>query len=144
MSTSRYFVCVKCNKRELAESLFDALRAIADGIGSDCPQCSSPRKLELGFTFGLDAGSFKYHVANCYLPDKITTWPDKDACKVEFFPFLVILKKSKPEETVIWLPYWHLHYRINGVRAKYGQWAPCMNITTYKQLQTKAQIDGHL
>jgi hypothetical protein len=144
VGTSRYFVCKKCNKREWAGSLFDALRAIANDKGPDCLQCSSPRRLELGFTFGLGLGSYEYHVVDCYLPDRITTWNDKEDCKVEFFPFLIILKGSQTEETDIWLPYWHLHHRLGGIRTKYGQWAPFMNIMTYKQLQAKAQKDGHL
>lgn len=143
MSTSRYLVCEQCGKKEWAGSLFGALRGIAEGVGSDCPECNSLRQLELTFEFGLNAGSFEYHVIDCYLPDNITTWNDTDGCKVEFFPFLVVLGGTQHEEA-IWLPYWHLHHRSDKVRTKYGQWAPLMNISTYKQLQTKAQRDGHL
>jgi len=144
MSTSRYFVCEQCGKREWAGSLFGVLRGIAEGAGSDCPECGSLRQLELTFKFGLDAGSYEYHVIDCYLPDNITTWYDADGCKVEFFPFLVVLRGTQHEETAIWLPYWHLHHQSDKVRTKYGQWAPFMNIVAYKQLQTKAQRDGHL
>ena len=144
MSTSRYFACKKCSKKEWAGKLFNALRASAEGESFDCPECNSLRQLELTFTFGLGAGSYEYHVVDCYLPDDITTWEDGEGCKVEFFPFLVVLGGTQHTETAIWLPYWHLHYRPDKVRTKYGQWAPIMNIATYKQLQAKAQRDGHL
>ena len=144
MSTSRYFVCKQCGKKEWAGRLFSALRTIAEGAGTDCPECNSLRQLELTFNFGLGAGPYEYHVVNCYLPENISTWPDDNGCKVEFFPFLVILGGTQYGETAIWLPYWHLHHQSDKVRTKYGQWAPLMDIVTYKQLQAKAQRDGHL
>ena len=144
MTTSRHFVCKDCGKKEWAEGLFDALRALADSKASVCPICKTARRLELKFTFGLGAGSYEYNVANSYLPDAITMWNDPDGCKVEFFPFLVVLEFIHHDEKAIWLPYWHLHHRSSGVRTKYGQWAPFMNIETYKQLHAKANANGHL
>ncbi len=144
MATSRYFVCKKCSNRKRVSRLFDALKHIADGTATNCPSCGSRCDLQLKFWFGLDRGAYEYIVASSYLPDKITTWPDANGCKVEFFPFLVILQGTQHTEIAAWLPYWHLHHQPSKVRAKYGQWAALMKIQTYKQLQAKAHKDGYL
>ncbi len=143
MATGRYYLCPQCKTRTWAQSLFYALQDAAYSKAHLCPSCNRDLQLELSFTFGLDAGTYEYHLVGAYLPEPPVEWNDNNGKKVEFFPFLIVLKHVQSSSKSVWLPYWHLHHIDEVPRKKYGQWAPHMDMKTFGNLIEKGRKDGH-
>jgi hypothetical protein len=75
--------------------------------------------------------------------------------RITFLPRLVVLeliqskgsafRKHKGQQ-FIWFPYWHeaVEINTNKQRTPYGQWAPFIIATDYRELISKAEIAGFL
>ena len=145
MSTERCFYCEKCDREKSVGRLFDALKSVAEDNAPKCAECGSPQRLRLKFNFGLGADSHQCFVVKSYYETQ--EWKDQEKCKVEFYPFLVVLRilgGKDDGKLAAWLPYWHLHYVSNPPEVKYGQWAPFMDIEVYTRLQERARKDGYI
>jgi len=69
MATERFFYCEKCDKKENAYKLYDALIDVAEGNFKKCPNCNKIMTLKLKFPFGLEAEHFKGNVLNAFYPE---------------------------------------------------------------------------
>ena len=141
MATGRFHVCPGCDKKVWARQLFGALLAMAKGDIPQCPSCGVDTQLHLSFPYGLGAGHGQFVVIDAFLPDKPVAWQDKGR-DVTFYPFLVIKKDPDGGEKA-WLPYWHVVREQGTQRAKYGQWAPSMELSTLEELIAKARAKGY-
>lgn len=135
MATQRYYSC-GCGKQRFWP-LFDALREFQSEGPYICDSCGERKELHLVFPFGLGAAASHCTVEAVFLPRRLERWMHRKQ-KVTFFPFLVIL--NKVGGTACWLPYWH----IEGKKKKYGQWAPYMGTTPFRDLLTQARKAGYL
>jgi hypothetical protein len=131
--TKRWWSCPKCTNapREWAKYLMRALDQVACGQLPPCSICQGERQLivRLNYQKGIqirDEIVEKAFVHRDY-------WGPEGA-RVEFRPFLVILKSDKGRRK-IWLPYCHVQ---NGKTA-YGQWAPSMDVNLFFGLVSDAQ-----
>lgn len=137
MATKRIWECESCKDKRHAGSMFDALRDFSRS--RKCPECKAAhRELRLIFDFGLNASHSNCTVLASFSHRTPQSWTDKDGSKVEFYPFLVILKRHGRQEAV-WMPYWHLVHKKKRVIKKYGQWAPFMDMNLYKDLLKQAK-----
>ena len=130
--TFRDYVCIKCANETRAGNLFDALRNFRDGT-PNCEKCGGLTELYLRFPFELGIGRTTCRVLDVFVPARPARWNS-----VTFYPFLVILRRGRT--TACWLPYWHLH----GAKRKYGQWAPLMNESIFRNLLSQAKKKGYL
>jgi hypothetical protein len=136
MATDWIHICPECGER-IWESLFDSLIAVASTKLPVCDKCSKSMPLHLSFSWKLSTGSFGCIARAAFVPDQSVHWRDKGR-KVEFHPFLVIVEGKDGQ--YVWLPYWH---RVGG-KPKYGQWAPCMDISIFESLIEKAKSKGYV
>lgn len=117
--------------------MFDALRDFSKS--QKCPKCGAAhRDLHLIFDFGLNASNSDCTVLASFTHKKPESWKDKDGSKVEFYPFLVVLRRHGRQKAV-WMPYWHLVHKKKRIIKKYGQWAPFMDMDLYKDLLKQAK-----
>ena len=130
--TWRDYVCNECHHKKRAGKLFDALKNFRTRI-EQCPNCAHAMELLLYFDFGLDGGRTRCKVLEVFLPKRLTRWNS-----VVFYPFLVVLKRGRTQ--AFWLPYWH----VEAGKLKYGQWAPFMDESLFKDLLLQAQQRGYL
>lgn len=145
MATDRYFVCGKCKTQEWADSLFDTLKDHANGVRYPCSECQTELEIQLTFNFGLDAGPHPCKVLDVFLPATIHNWPRESGATVEFYPFLVMVESLDEGYASAWLPYWHLvKHPSGGVKKKYGQWAPFIDLESYVSLVQKARDKGYI
>ncbi|OGJ85098.1 MAG: hypothetical protein A2268_16410 [Candidatus Raymondbacteria bacterium RifOxyA12_full_50_37] len=145
MATDRYLVCPKCNEKKWVFSLFDALLNLSKNEPSRCEKCKETSDLLLTFHFGVGAGDQKCQVLDCFLPDKRSFWKENEST-VEFYPFMVILQLIEPKEKEIsiWLPYWHMvTNKAKKVEKKYGQWAPFIDVNSFRTMLKKARKNGY-
>jgi hypothetical protein len=141
MATIRKFVCSKCETKTNAGSLFNALRSIAN---KQHPKCANGHdaKLHLTFPFGLGIGLAPCTVQAAYLPNRAPNWKN-GRYKVQYFPFLVVVKFDDSKLLGFWMPYWHVEHRPKKY-VKYGQWAPQMEAGLFIDLVEKVKADGFL
>ncbi len=142
MATDRFYICPKCRNKFSAGLLYDALHAVAIGEQPTCAKCATSMLLHLSFAWGLDAGAFRCIVRDAFMPDNPVRWFDKGKREVTFYPFLVIIESKNKRKA--WLPYWHIVRGKRKPQKKYGQWAPCMDLSTFDELVAKAKSKGYL
>ena len=140
MATIRQFICDTC-KPANAGNLFEALRKIATTRSLPCPRCGNPLRLRLKFNFGLNAKHSDCTVLAAFTPQRREKWKDENGNPVEYYPFLVFLKRHG-RETAVWLPYWHLVTTKKRVIRKYGQWAPFMDMHLFRNIMRQARQRG--
>jgi hypothetical protein len=144
MATERFFVCSRCEVKEWAQGLFDALRDRASNAAHQCSKCKADMELQLTLNFGLGLGPHRFKVLDAFLPDTISSWPDEKGSRVSFYPFLILLASLEEDNTKAWLPYWHLVAHPDGtLERKYGQWAACVDLDLYSSLIRNAQSKGY-
>ena len=142
MATEYYYECPKCNIPRRIPIVFDALRDATCNNTHQCPTCHHNEKLLVIPPFGLGADKRTYCLVKAYLPERPNSWNDNNGKKVEYYPFLLVLEDaSNNSHRTVWLPYWHLHYEDKGLKKKYGQWAPHMDIEIFSELIEKAKKD---
>ena len=142
MATERFHLCPTCGWRTRAESLFDSLLGIARAKPRPCAHCATSTVLHLSSPFGLGAGTFQWVVVDAFVPDKPVKWSYRRR-RVTFYPFLVVIEREG-ERRHIWLPYRHVVRGKGKQQKKYGQWAPWMELSTFKELVAKARRKGYL
>lgn len=143
MATTRTAQCASCGRKITSSTrLFDLLLKLSKGACPACDDCGGPVEVELGFPFGLNVGFTRCPIVDCFSPTTPQGWKDEDQHPVEFFPFLVILKRNGGEPAV-WLPYWHVVHKPGGRATKYGQWAPFMDAHLMQDLLAQARAKGH-
>lgn len=143
MATARKLVCEKCQSSEDAGPLFDALEQLAKKEVPSCKNCNAARQIHLVFDFGLDAGGKDSIALAAFLPNPPAKWNDSKGREVTFCPFLVITAGAGGDRSV-WMPYWHIAREGNKRTAKYGQWAPYMDLDLYVDLIEQATASGLL
>jgi hypothetical protein len=142
MGTERFYTCDKCGPTRVSERLFQVLCDHARKGGPPCPRCNGPAALQLGFSFGLNAGDRESTVRDCFLPQELEKWKDTSGDTVTFYPFLVIVDRHQ-RELAVWLPYWHTVEDGHGTKLKYGQWAPFMDEHLFLDLVSQARKKGY-
>jgi len=141
MATIRQYICKNCPPKN-AGRLFDALKKKAKGKILECQKCGMPYdSLRLKFDFALGATNSECTVLDCFLPKDIAKWKDGKKT-VEFYPFLVIVKRHG-KENATWLPYWHIIKDKEKKTIKYGQWAPFMDSHLFNSLLEQAKKKGY-
>ena len=142
MGTGRYIECTKCDNWSYPESLFLALREIAESGSSTPCGCGARTELHLDFNFATDgSGPRQCVVRNAFLPKRRPSWKQGNQI-VEFFPFLVFLEQRKPYGRAVWLPYWHVKRSKAKRTTLFGQWAPFMGQDLYRSLLRQARAAG--
>jgi hypothetical protein len=143
MSTDRYYLCGRCEKRSKAPKLFNALKKIAAGEAPPgCTDCGAEAKLHLDFAPGIQGRERrKCAVLDAFVPRNLGT-PEGREGSIDFYPFLVVLEVEDGGQRV-WLPYWHVMGEEGKRRApKYGQWAPRMDVVYFRDLLDQACEKG--
>jgi hypothetical protein len=140
MATDRYYVCPRCGGKTWAGSLLDSLLAVAKGDRPSCHDCHGTCALHLSFALGLGATGGDCSVIDAFLPDEPISWPDKEGRRVTFYPFLVITNGKDGRGA--WLPYWHVVQHNGADVKKYGQWAPFMDLSTFRGTHRKSARQG--
>jgi len=143
MATERFHLCPRCGWRARAEPLFDSLRDVARARPRPCARCETSTALHLSSPWGLGAGTYQWVVLDVFVPDEPVKWSDKTRRRVTFYPFLVVIEREGGRRHV-WLPYWHVVRGEGKEQKKYGQWAPWMELSTFKELVAKARRKGYL
>lgn len=145
MATDRYYVCTKCKSEEWIDTLFDALFDFSKNKTRKCQSCMKDMEMKLTFDFGLGAEPSPCKILAVFLPEKIIKWHDEKKNLVKFYPFLVIAESIDEGYNSAWLPYWHIVEKKGQIiEKKYGQWAPFMDIKSYKSLLNNAKKKGFL
>lgn len=144
MATVREWVCRRgCRKH--AGSLFSALLDLAREQQRNCATHELSQVLQLRFDFGLNAQHKISTVLGCFTPRRPPSWKGANGRPVQFFPFLVVVRRHGKREAA-WLPYWHLvgtRGRKEPIK-KYGQWAPYMDMHLFHDLLRQARSRGFL
>ena len=143
MGTKIQLVCSNCGNKKVTSPMFDVLLNEAKGETSNCGKCELPMKLHLEFSFAFGASGGNVDVLKAFVPEKINIWHDPGGNRVEYYPFLVILRSIPEDKISFWLPYWHLHNYDGKTKKKYGQWAPLMDKELFESLLLQAKNSGY-
>jgi hypothetical protein len=143
MATKHWFRCLRGHE-DAPLSMFVGLQGFAQSGPRQCASCEEPSRYLFKFEVGLDGSGSRCEAIAVYLPDRVERWDTAAGEAVEFFPFLVILRTADSAELSCWLPYWHLVHTKQGIKTKYGQYAPMMQSDLFEDLLRKARLSGYL
>lgn len=143
MATDHWHEC--CGGHEDGpDSRLEGLQRFARSGPAKCGVCEDWSSYVFEFDLGLNAAGSRCEAVAVYGPDRVESWETAGGDAVEFFPFLVILRTAGSSEVSCWLPYWYRVHTKDGIRTKYGQWAPMMQSDLFEDLIRKARAAGYL
>lgn len=142
MATKKIHHCPReghaCRPAGRAASLFQTLKDWADEKRGTCKVSGLPIvELELELDFDLGTPHNRFSVRHCFYHEE--SWTDKRGRTITFHPFLVVLE-MEGRGLATWFPFWHT---VGGKKPRFGQWAPCMDMTHFQLLLKKAKEKGY-
>ena len=145
MATRVEWKCDKYSKSAGLPWMLDALLSVHQSDSETCPYCGNKTHLHLSFDFATStSGRTKCRVLDVFLPPKDLRKPwSKGGQRIEYYPFLVVVKLDKGGGLAVWLPYWHVKKGPQKILKRYGQWAPFMETELYESLLAQAQVKGY-
>jgi hypothetical protein len=143
MATGRWYKCPCGYQRPKQPALLGALQNLAKKKMPPCPNCQTSMELHLKFDLALGAKGKDAVGLASFFPSSVQ-W-ENAGHQVDFYPFLVILKRSNGKHAV-WLPYFHRDRDPKKSKPviKYGQWAPFMELQLFEDLLGQARQAGLL